>query len=107
MLSGNTRYIDVTDYDIDMVKMLLLSNNECDTKTVLLYMPDINYRAMHELEELAPSGNFALLTIPITLPLMDIAKQMEYAGIEVSNELLFQLRYGIRKMIVEILSKEG
>lgn len=96
-------YIDVTDFDIDDLQNL--RQNE-DKRQVLLYMPALNFDAMHKLEACASSADMDLITVPITLPLMDITKQMEYAGIDMSADILCRIRDGIRKMIVDTLNKE-
>lgn len=70
---------------------------------VLLFMPNLDYSGMREAEDLAANLEIGVLNIPITLPVMDLTKQMEYAGIEVDYNLIQELEAGIRKLLVDIV----
>lgn len=70
---------------------------------VLLFMPNLDYSGMREAEDLASNLEIGVLNIPITLPVMDLSKQMEYAGIEVDYNLIQELEAGIRKLLVDIV----
>ena len=70
---------------------------------VLLFMPNLDYSGMGDAEQLADDFKIGILNIPITLAVMDLSKQMEYAGIELNADLIRDLEHGIRKMLIEIV----
>lgn len=84
-----------------------ISHLTIDGDLVMVYMPNLNYKKLEFVNEYASMHNMYHLTIPITLPVMDIVKQMEYAGISVSQELATDIIPGeVRKAIINSL-KEG
>jgi len=70
---------------------------------VLFFMPNLDYHGMSDAEDLANEFEIGILHIPITLPVMDLSKQMEYAGIEINAELIHKLEQGLRNVIIDIV----
>ena len=101
MSSTNTEYVDVTTYSGEQLAELL---HIADKKPVLLYMPDIDYSGMQMVEDFASKNGFQVLNIPITLPLMDIAKQAKYAGVCTNPLFLLRITRGLRSMITCVLN---
>ena len=101
MSSTSIEYVDTTIYSGDQLSELL---HIADKKPVLLYMPDIDYGEMQRLEDFAKENNLKLINIPITLPLMDIVKQAEYAGVEITSEFIANIRSGLRILITSALN---
>ena len=81
--------------------------NVLEKDIVLLYMPDLSYKEMSDLEDFASENDIKLINIPITLPVMDIVKQAEYAGIEITQEFVISIRNGIRKLITDTMNEES
>lgn len=71
---------------------------------VLVYMPNLDYKGMQAAENLAEAMGIKLLTIPITVVVMDLVKQMEFAGVEITERLLRDIPVAIRVAIMESLN---
>ena len=104
MLSSTSiEHIDTSQYSKQEIEHLIRVSNK---DLVLLYMPDLNYKEMQDLEDFARENQLKLINIPVTLPVMDIVKQAEYAGIEITNDFVIAIRNGIRKLITDTLNEE-
>lgn len=76
------------------------------TNPVLVFMPNLDYSGMHEAEDLASQFNIGFVNIPITLPMLDLTKQMEFAGLRITQRLIAGLECSIRSAIIEQLNRE-
>lgn len=96
-MANDIDYVDVTEngYDKDALR----------GKT-MVFMPDIDYGLLDRLEELS-NEDTKLITVPITLPVMDIISQLDYAGIQITSEQLESLRCGIRNTIIKAIRFGG
>ena len=95
-------YIDITDFTPSHLQYFM--NDNKDNNFVLLYMPYLNYSNMLQLEELAGKQHVKCMNIPITLPVMDIVKQAEHAGVETTSAFVLRIIYSVRKAIVDALN---
>ena len=102
MSSTSIEYVDTTIYSGDQLSELL---HIADKKPVLLYMPYLDFKNMEWLEQRAKESGTQLLNIPITLPIMDIVKQSEYAGIEITSDFISEIMSGVRILITNTLNK--
>lgn len=98
--STSTEFLDVTTYSGNQLSELL---HIADKKPVLLYMPDFDYNKMQTVEDFAKENDFKLLNIPITLPVMDIVKQAEYAGVEITSDFITEIMNGLRILITDTM----
>lgn len=103
MSSTSIEYVDVSKHSKKELEQLVKGTGH---EMVLLYMPDLDYKKMQEFESLAEANGVKLINIPITLPVMDIVKQAEYAGIEITKEFVVSIRNGIRDLITDTLNEE-
>ena len=103
MSSTSIEYIDTSRYTKQEIEHLIRISSK---DLVLLYMPDLNYKEMQDLEDFAKANDVKLINIPVTLPVMDIVKQAEYAGIEITKEFVIAIRNGIRNLITDTLNEE-
>ena len=103
MSSTSIEYIDTSQCTKQEIEQIIRTSNK---DPVLLYMPDLNYKEMQDLEDFAKANDVKLINIPVTLPVMDIVKQAEYAGIEITQEFIIAIRNGIRNLITDTLNEE-
>ena len=75
-----------------------------DPNPVLVYMPNHDYKGMQAAENLAEAMGVKILIIPITVVVMDLVKQMEFAGVEITERLLRDIPVAIRVAIMESLN---
>ena len=94
--------IDVTDIS-RLGKGAYISKIASDKNPKLIFMPNLDYHGMGDAEDLAAEFKIGILHIPITLPVMDLSKQMEYAGIEIDANLIGSLEQGLRKVILDVV----
>lgn len=102
-LNSTDLYLDVSDLDLARVPEAFIEGNN----PVLVYMPDLNYKRLNDVEEFAKANNLRYIVLPITLPAMDIVKQAEYAGVKITEKFLMQIRTGIRSAIIKALEGVG
>lgn len=100
--SFHGKYFDVTECNSKDLQAI----TKADKNLVLVYMPDLDYSEMEKLEKFAKDCGLKFLNIPITLPVMDIIKQAEYVGVEISREFIAKIRNGIMRLIVQTLNEE-
>lgn len=103
-MNERRKYVDVTTYSRSKISSLL---HVADKKPILLYMPYLDFKGMEWLEAKAKESGTQLLNIPITLPVMDIVKQSEYAGIEITSDFVLMIMNGMRDLITDTLNKEA
>lgn len=101
----DVEYIDVSDIVQDSsgsyIHKIASARNPC-----LVFMPNLDYTGMYEAEQLASSMGIGFLNIPITLPVMDLIKQMEFAGVVLSKKLLDDIPKAMRIAILETLNSK-
>mgnify|MGYP007056185233 CR=1 FL=1 len=95
-MNTNYFYIDVTNSIPDEIPK---KKNIC-----FVYMPYLNYKSMDEAEQAALDRGYAFMNLPITLPMLDLIKQMEFVGIEITEKLLQDLPANMRLMVIEKLN---
>ena len=95
-------YVDITTFSRSEVNQL---QHIADKKPVLLYMPYLDFKDMEWFEQYANDNGFQFMNIPITLPVMDVVKQSEYAGIEITTGFITDIMNGIRNLITETFNK--
>lgn len=101
----STDYIDVTKIGIEEPGTYI-SRIGASKNPVLVFMPNLNYAGMLEAEDLAGNCGIGVLNIPITLPIMDLIRQMEYAGVSVTPYMISSMESSLRSLIVNELRKE-
>ena len=101
-MNEDQKYVDITTYSRDEVSQLL---HIADKSQVLLYMPYLDFKDMEWIEQCAKENGMQFLNIPITLPVMDIVKQSEYAGIEITSNFVSDVMIGVRNLIADTLNK--
>ena len=98
-----TEYIDVTEISRETsgayIHKIASASNPC-----LVFMPNLDYTGMYEAEQLAASMGIGFLNIPITLSVMDLVKQMEFAGVKLTKKLVEDIPVAIRIAILESLN---
>lgn len=77
-----------------------------DPNPVLVYMPNHDYKGMQAAKDLAEAMQIGLLIIPITVVVMDLVKQIEFAGVEITERLLRDIPVAIRVAIMESLNSK-
>ena len=102
VMNEDQKYVDITTYCRDEVSQLL---HIADKSQVLLYMPYLDFKDMEWIEQCAKENGMQFLNIPITLPVMDIVKQSEYAGIEITSNFVSDVMIGVRNLIADTLNK--
>lgn len=90
-------YIDVTD---GIPEEIPAGQNIC-----FVFLPYLDYKGMEEAEANALGRGFSFMNIPITLPVLDLAKQMEYAGVTLTGKLLADIPKAIRAVVMEALNR--
>lgn len=95
---------------------MILETTECNNgkdltvclvgDSILLYMPNIDYSDLESVSKLNDETECKkrVLCIPITLPVMDISKQLEYAGIRVGYETMKTIEGSIRSLILNVVN---
>lgn len=96
MNTKNVLYIDVTD---GIPGELPAEQNIC-----FVFLPYLDYKGMEEAEANALGRGYSFMNIPITLPVLDLVKQMEFAGVEISGKLLNDIPRAIRQVVIETLN---
>ena len=74
-------------------------------KICFVFLPDFDYAGMNDAERAAREAGFAFLNIPITLPVLDLVKQMEFAGAEITSGLT-KIPGAIRQIIMGLLRED-
>ena len=104
--SMSISYIDVSEIGVYSAGAYI-SRIAGAENPMLVFMPNLNYAGMHEAEEMAASFNIGMLNIPITLPMLDLVRQMEFAGVHMSQKLICGLEKAFRSAIITQLTEEG
>ena len=71
---------------------------------VLVFMPNLDYSGMHDAEDFAATINAGFMVLPITLSMLDLFKQMEFAGVHISKKLSCGLESALRSAIIQQLN---
>ena len=101
------KYIDISDVAKESLAdyiQVITKNNKIDHR--LLYMPNLDYGDLEVAEDIAHKNKTLLLTIPITLPVMDIIHQAAHAGVVAKPQMVRHLEDGIRIAIKNCLEEE-
>ena len=101
----NTEYIDVSDIKRKQAGAYI-SRIAAAKNPVLVFMPNLDYAGMHDAEALASNFNIGFLNIPITLPMLDLVKQMEFAGVHVTQQLVSGIESAFRLAVIEQMNGE-
>lgn len=97
MSTDRILYIDVTDGIPDEIPA---GQNIC-----FVFLPHLDYKGMYDMEEQAAKRGFGFMIIPITLPVLDLANQMEYAGVTLTEKLLTDIPRAIRAVAIEAMNQ--
>lgn len=102
----STEFIDVSGIKENSpgsyISRIAAANNP-----VLVFMANLDYSGMYDAEELASQFNIGFLNIPITLPMMDLVRQIEFAGIRMTPDLLSGIESAFRSSIIRQFNEEG
>lgn len=90
-------FVDVTDGIPDDLPS---EQNIC-----FVFLPHLDYKGMYDMEEQAAKRGFGFMIIPITLPVLDLANQMEYAGVTLTEKLLTDIPKAIRAVAIEAMNQ--
>ena len=106
---NTNEYIDVSEIKRNPVSMYVskIAVSKCFANPVLVFMPNLDYAGMHEAESLAAEFNIGFLNIPITLPMLDLIRQMEFAGVHITQNLMNGIESAFRSAIIDQLNEEG
>ena len=105
----NIEYIDVSGIGSrspgEYISTIVAAQMHADP--VLVFMPNLDYKGMYEAESLASKFNVGFIVVPITLPILDLTKQMEFAGVQLTQDLISGIESVFRKGIIQILNEDG
>lgn len=103
----STEYIDVSEISLKHAGAYI-SRIAATEHPVLVFMPNLNYTGMGEAEDLAAKFNIGFIVLPITLPMADLTRQMEFSGVRIHAGFIAGMESSFRRGIIEQLNiKEG
>ena len=99
----STDYIDISEISTKGVGAYI-HRVAAVANPVLVFMPNLSYAGMHDAEEFAFQIHAGFLIIPITIPMLDLVKQMEYADIHITGSFVEGVESALRSSIIEQLN---
>lgn len=105
MSTDAIKYIDVSKIS-ERTPGAYISVIAREKHPVLVFMPMFEYDGMEAARDMALKLGIKFVNVPITLPIMDLVHQMEYGGIEITQQLVLSLQDQLRETVIRILNEK-